>query len=441
VTNSGEVTLKLDFSATKELQGKCNIIYAEPMEVLPGTTGHCRFGFQALTTDRFYAKICIQTTEQTLLIPVSGQSLLIVGIGMKITLTKRSKEILMTERFEMVDLLLIQLQNYDALFNPPIYKPFEFAKTRLNKLYCYSIGFYEFIRRIFEQEYVENLLPADDSSMNFQVFGRNQFKSIPGKSQKNMLLEHSEVDPNPNNKNEQNNSNRPKSDDNHPMSFLKKQGDEDYTQSSTDKRVEDQNLLGQSHTQGAGDGSDLLMLLSRQNSKVISEENSGLISEKSQPHEIISRQSQNKYLSINKTGENSDGDNNIESTENELSNSQTTAPIHERVNDDQLNEFIKTSPILPTISSNTEKESFQIPLAKQSNTGNPSAIISLQTKTDLANSSKVATLNHRYVLPSGHESIHNNWKGIEQLQKYAEMINDPFKPVDYGAVKVIVERV
>jgi hypothetical protein len=27
------------------------------------------------------------------------------------------------------------------------------------------------------------------------------------------------------------------------------------------------------------------------------------------------------------------------------------------------------------------------------------------------------------------------------LQKYAEMINDPFKPVDYGAVKVIVERV
>jgi hypothetical protein len=95
VTNNGEVTLFIDFSETRKEQGSCILDLPQPQIVYPRQSLSIPIGCTVFIVDRFYAKIIMTTKEQEFVIPITG-------VGIKITLSSRSKEILSKENLKSV---------------------------------------------------------------------------------------------------------------------------------------------------------------------------------------------------------------------------------------------------------------------------------------------------------------------------------------------------
>lgn len=104
--NHGDVSLDVDFSETDATTGRpdspsrmrqedCVFVVPEPMKVGPGRSVKCMFAITAKVVGHFNSNIVIKTKENTFLVPISG-------LGVKIKLTKRNKEILESERLPLV---------------------------------------------------------------------------------------------------------------------------------------------------------------------------------------------------------------------------------------------------------------------------------------------------------------------------------------------------
>ncbi|KAH6584138.1 hypothetical protein BASA61_007659 [Batrachochytrium salamandrivorans] len=90
ITNNGDVTLHVDFSKTKPLQGLCEIVAPAPVIIGPWQSTKCAVGVLTSAIGYFTAQLLFDTKEQSFSIPMSG-------VGIKIALTGRSKEILENE--------------------------------------------------------------------------------------------------------------------------------------------------------------------------------------------------------------------------------------------------------------------------------------------------------------------------------------------------------
>ncbi|XJO75841.1 hypothetical protein BDV3_006456 [Batrachochytrium dendrobatidis] len=93
INNGGDVTLHVNFSKTELQQGICQIIAPESIAIGPWQSAKCVFGFSAAVVGHFTANLLFDTKEQSFCIPISG-------VGIKITLTERSKAILENEQIE-----------------------------------------------------------------------------------------------------------------------------------------------------------------------------------------------------------------------------------------------------------------------------------------------------------------------------------------------------
>ena len=105
VKNHGDVTLHLDFSGTRTEQDKCRIELPSPQSVYPKQSLSIPIGFSAFVADRFYAKIIMATKEQEFIIPVTG-------VGIKITLSNNSKQILRKETLSVVGYFICLFTSY-----------------------------------------------------------------------------------------------------------------------------------------------------------------------------------------------------------------------------------------------------------------------------------------------------------------------------------------
>lgn len=95
VVNNGDVTVFLDFSETPVDQGVLVLELPKIQTVYPKQSVTIPIGFSVFTIDRFYAKLRMDTKEQSYIIPITG-------VGVKITLSKRSKAILASENISTV---------------------------------------------------------------------------------------------------------------------------------------------------------------------------------------------------------------------------------------------------------------------------------------------------------------------------------------------------
>ena len=95
VINNGDVTLHVDFSSTQANQDTCMIDLPQPQIIYPKQSLAIPIGFSIFIVGRFYAKIVMTTKEQEFIIPVTG-------VGIKITLSNKSKKILSQERLSSV---------------------------------------------------------------------------------------------------------------------------------------------------------------------------------------------------------------------------------------------------------------------------------------------------------------------------------------------------
>ncbi|KAJ3253609.1 Cilia- and flagella-associated protein 47 [Boothiomyces macroporosus] len=158
IRNTGDVNLAVDFSSTVQNQGSCYVVIPDPLYVLARTVASVSVGFLVNAVDRFYAKLTVRTKEQTYLIPVTG-------IGVKISLSKKSKEILAKENFRILGPL-------DPYYVEPPYEPLEFAARQLRTIYIKSIELYEQFQMIFAQGFDSLAIEKDPRKLEFQSMKR-----------------------------------------------------------------------------------------------------------------------------------------------------------------------------------------------------------------------------------------------------------------------------
>ncbi|KAJ3268590.1 Cilia- and flagella-associated protein 47 [Terramyces sp. JEL0728] len=161
IRNTGDVNLAVDFSSTVQNQGSCYVVIPEPLYVEARTVVSVSVGFIVNAVDRFYAKLSIRTKEQTYIIPVTG-------IGIKISLSQTSKEILARETFRILGPL-------DPYYIEPPYEPIEFAAQQLRAIYIKSIELYEQFQLIFAQGIDLQATEKDPRKLEFQSMKRIYF--------------------------------------------------------------------------------------------------------------------------------------------------------------------------------------------------------------------------------------------------------------------------
>ncbi|KNC96380.1 uncharacterized protein SPPG_08279 [Spizellomyces punctatus DAOM BR117] len=91
LTNKGDVTLYIAFKPADSASQECSMTMPEPIVLKPNRTTKCFFGVMAKTVGPFNSKIAIHTKEKSYAVNVTG-------IGIRIVLTQRSKEILEGEK-------------------------------------------------------------------------------------------------------------------------------------------------------------------------------------------------------------------------------------------------------------------------------------------------------------------------------------------------------
>ena len=113
LSNNGDVSLNVDFtdSSTDSISQHCDFVMPEPMKIGPGRTVKCVFGITVKIVGPFKSNLLIKTRENSFAVPISGTMIIlkwfipifIKGIGIKIVLTKRNKEILESEKLPIVN--------------------------------------------------------------------------------------------------------------------------------------------------------------------------------------------------------------------------------------------------------------------------------------------------------------------------------------------------
>ncbi|KAH6592798.1 hypothetical protein BASA50_007849 [Batrachochytrium salamandrivorans] len=136
ITNNGDVTLHVDFSKTKPLQGLCEIVAPAPVIIGPWQSTKCAVGVLTSAIGYFTAQLLFDTKEQSFSIPMSG-------VGIKIALTGRSKEILENENIYSIKQIhpfhVEREASFLSLLLKRYSKPFILDSTivqRLSQLYC-----------------------------------------------------------------------------------------------------------------------------------------------------------------------------------------------------------------------------------------------------------------------------------------------------------------
>eukprot|EP00842_Homolaphlyctis_polyrhiza_P004088 jgi/Hompol1/4680/HPOL_000802-RA len=74
ITNGGDVTLFVDFSATDAVQQHCEIMVPDPVSIGPRRSAKCIIGFSTSVVGHFSANLRFNTKEQSFSIPISGRS-------------------------------------------------------------------------------------------------------------------------------------------------------------------------------------------------------------------------------------------------------------------------------------------------------------------------------------------------------------------------------
>ncbi|KAI8927982.1 hypothetical protein BC831DRAFT_434564 [Entophlyctis helioformis] len=135
IANGGDVALYVDFSPTELEQGDCQIMVPDTVTIGPKRSAKCIIGFAASVVGHFSAKLQFNTKEQSFCIPISG-------VGVKIVLTGRSKQILESEQ-------LWSVKDIHPFHVEPDMQPLDFCIYRMHRKFMLDTRITQLISQLF----------------------------------------------------------------------------------------------------------------------------------------------------------------------------------------------------------------------------------------------------------------------------------------------------